>query len=97
LKILTMFLLVTEMISINFILKAIYFPISALVKWILSVSLNVQTLSLKNVKRTLNSLYHEIGCLEKLKELKVMAQSSSDLKEVTIVASRIITTLLTSS
>ena len=45
----------------------------------------------------LNSFLNEIGCLTKLKELQVHFDSSSDLIEVTIIASRIATAPLTSS
>jgi len=78
-------------------LKASDFPISALVKWILSVSLNIHTLSLNNRAEKLNIFLNEIGCLKKLKELKVFVDSSSELIEVTIIVSGIMTTMLISS
>jgi hypothetical protein len=89
-------LLVTEMININFILKATDLSISALSKWILSACLNIHTLSLYSPKKP-NGFRDEIARLKKLKELKVWVDKASDLKEVTIIASRIIATLLTSS
>jgi len=85
------------MININFILKASDFPISALVKWILSVSLNVHSLRLGIKAEKLNSLLIELGCLKKLKKLTVWGDSSSAVIEVTIVISKIMTTRLTSS
>jgi hypothetical protein len=69
--------LVTEMMKINFIFKATHFPISALVKWILSTSLSIHTLSLGIQGDKLNSLLNEIGCLEKLTELTVQSYDSS--------------------
>jgi hypothetical protein len=89
--------LVTEMININLVFKASDFPISALVKWILSVSLNIHTLRLHSKFVELNGLHNEIVRLKKLKELEVSAYKASDLKEVTLIAFRITTTLLISS
>jgi hypothetical protein len=87
------------MININFILKAsdFLFSISALVKWILSVSLNVHTLRLEVQSEMPKGFYNEIAPLKKLKKLKVKADKASELKEVTLIAIRIMTTLLTSS
>ena len=87
-------LLVTEMMKINFILKSHVFSISVLLKWILSVCLNIHTLKLSGISK---GCQNEIARLKKLKELEVWADKASRLNEVTLIASRIMTTLLTSS
>ena len=92
-----MSLLVTEMINVNFILKASNLSISALAKWILSVCLNIHILRLNIQSKKLNCLHNEIGRLKNVKLLDVQAEGASDLKEVTLIAFRITTTLLTSS
>jgi hypothetical protein len=89
--------LVSEMININLILKSHDFSFSALAKWILSFCLNIHTLTLSLNWETSNSFLSEIACLKKLKKLDVMADSASDLKEVTLIAFLIMTTLFTSS
>ena len=90
-----MSLLVTEMIKIILILKSHDLSILVLVEWILSASLNIQTLTLDSRLDGRNRFHNEIGCLNNLKELTFLAESSSDLKKVTITASRIMTTLTT--
>ena len=84
------------MMTIDFIFKSHGFSISALVKWILSACLNIHTLQLKFPKQP-KSFLNEIGRLTKLKKLDVSADKASRLKEVTLIASNIKTTLLTSS
>jgi hypothetical protein len=90
-------LLVTEMIKMKFILKTSDFPISALIKWILSVCFNIHTLKLEVQSEMPNTFHNEIAPLKKLKKMKVKADKASALKEVTLISSRITTTLLTSS
>jgi len=80
--------------KINFILKSHVFSISVLVKWILSECLNIHTLKLSGIPK---GCHNEIARLKKLKELEVWADKASRLNEVTLIASRIMTTLLTSS
>ena len=84
------------MMTIDFIFKSHGFSISALVKWILSACLNIHTLQLKFPNQP-KSFLNEIGRLTKLKKLDVSADKASRLKEVTLIASNIKTTLLTSS
>ena len=83
------------MMKINFILKSHDFSISALVKWILSACSNIQDLQIELPNQ--ESFLNEIGRLKKLKKLNVTTSNSSDLKEVTLIASIIMPTLLTSS
>jgi hypothetical protein len=84
------------MININLIFKASYFPISALVKWTLSACLNIHTLSLYSIFVELNgfALHNEIARFKKLKEVNISAYEASQLKEVTLIDFRIMTTLL---
>jgi hypothetical protein len=89
-----MSLLVTEMININFILKTSDFSISVIVKWILPVCSNIHTLRLSGISI---GCHDEIARLEKLKKLEVWAKKANDLNKVTLITSRIMTTLLTSS
>ena len=89
--------LVIGITNISFILKASDFPISALIKWILSTSLSIHTLRLYSKFVELNGLHNEIARLKKLKELMISAYKASDLKEVSFIALSITTTLLTSS
>jgi len=87
------------MMKINFILKSHDFSISALVKWILSTCVNIHDLQITFLEKP-NDFHNEIGRLKKLKKLKklnVTAYHSSDLKEVKLIASIIMPTLLTSS
>ena len=93
-----MFLRVTELmcVEIYFILRAHDFSILALVKWILSASLNIHTIKLSGDWDTTNSFHNEIAHLKKLKELDVSVYCPSNLTEVTLIAIRIMTTLLTS-
>ena len=79
------------MMRINFILKASDFSFSELVKWILSVCL--KTLTLHSLIVELNGFHDEIR-LNKLKELNILAKKATDLKEVTVIDFRIMTTLL---
>jgi hypothetical protein len=67
-------------------LKASDFSISALIKWILSVSLNIHTLRLYGKLEKLNDLHNEIARLKKLKELYISPFEASDVKEVTLIA-----------
>ena len=83
------------MMKINFILKSHDFSISALVKWILSACSNIQDLQIELPNQ--ESFLNEIGRLKKLKKLNVTTSNSSDLKEVKLIASIIMPTLLTSS
>ena len=83
------------MMKINFILKSHDFSISVLVKWILSACSNIHDLQIKLPYQ--ESFLDEIGRLKKLKKLNVTAYHSSDLKEVKLIASIIMPTLLTSS
>ena len=71
--------------------------IPALAQWILSVCLNIHTLTLTINWMTSNSFHEEIVRLKKLKELNVTTDDAIDLEEVTLIAFRITTTLLTSS
>jgi hypothetical protein len=87
-----MSLLVTKMMKINFISQEHDFSISVLVKWILSVCLSIHTMEVRFLEQT-NGFHNEMGRLKKLTKLKVMAYESSDLKEVTLVVFRIMTTL----
>ena len=84
------------MMKINFILKSHDFSISVLVKWILSACSNIHDLQIKLPKQP-KSFLNEIRRLKKLKKLNVTAYHSSDLKEVKLIASIIMPTLLTSS
>jgi len=88
--------LVSEMMNIDFILKAQDLSIPALAKWIFSVCLNIHTLRLSGMSKKLNCLHYEIVRFKKLKILNVNADGASDLKEVTLIALSITTTLLTS-
>ena len=83
------------MMKINKILKSHDFSISALVKWILSACSNIQDLQIELPNQ--ESFLNEIGRLKKLKKLNVTTSNSSDLKEVKLIASIIMPTLLTSS
>ena len=83
------------MMKINKILKSHDFSISALVKWILSACSNIHALKIKLPNQ--ESFLNEIGRLKKLKKLNVTTSNSSDLKEVKLIASIIMPTLLTSS
>ena len=83
------------MMKINFILKSHDFSISALVKWILSACSNIHDLQIELPNQ--ESFLNEIGRLKKLKKLNVTTSNSSDLKEVKLIASIIMPTLLTSS
>ena len=86
------------MITINFILKSHDFSISVLVKWILSACSNIHDLQIKLPYQ--ESFLDEIGRLKKLNKLNklnVTAAYSSDLKEVKLIASIIMPTLVTSS
>jgi hypothetical protein len=83
LQMLSMSLLVTEMMKINFILKAHDFSISVVVKWILSACLNIRTLMLSDIP---HSFRNEIARLKKLKELQLSADSARALKLVTLIA-----------
>ena len=87
------------MMKINFILKASNYSISALVRWILSVCLNIHLLQLSITPQKPSSFLNEIVRLKKLKDLVVSADEASDLKEVTLIGFRIMTimTVLTSS
>jgi hypothetical protein len=76
-------------------LKSHEFSISAFAKWILSGCVNIHTLKVESPKQS-NGLHNEIARLKKLKKIEIEA-NASDLKEVTLIASRILTTLLTSS
>jgi len=69
------------MMKINFILKVHNFSISAIVKWILSACLNIHSLS--GMLDKPDVFFNEIARLKKLKEIKVMADNASELKEVT--------------
>ena len=89
--------LVTEMMKINYNLKSDDYSISEIVKWILSVCLNIHTLTLSLNRESSDNFCNEIVRLTKLKKLDVLAVDASDLKAVTSIASRIMTTLLTSS
>jgi len=80
---LSMSLLVTEMMKINFILKAHDFSISVVVKLILSACLNIRTLMLSDIP---HSFRNEIARLKKLKELQLSADSARALKLVTLIA-----------
>ncbi len=82
-QMLSMSLLVTEMMKINFILKAHDFSISVVVKWILSACLNIRTLMLSDIP---HSFRNEIARLKKLKELQLSADSARALKLVTLIA-----------
>ena len=84
------------MMKINKILKSHDFSISALVKWILSACSNIHALKIKLPNQP-KSFLNEIGRLKKLKKLNVTTSNSSDLKEVKLIASIIMPTLLTSS
>jgi hypothetical protein len=88
---------VSEMMKINFILKSHIFPISEIVEWILSVCLNIHTLTLPINWETPNSLHNEIARLKKLKKLDVTVDEASELKEVTLTGFRITKMLLTIS
>jgi hypothetical protein len=85
--------LVTEIMQINLNSKVHDLSISELVKWILSVCLNIQTLQI-DFPQNPNSFSNEIARLKKLKKLNLTALKASDLKEVTLIALRIKTTLL---
>ena len=85
--------LVSEMVKITFVLKSYDFSFSALAKWILSVCLNIHTFH----QIQSNGLHNEIARLKELKKLVVRTITASELKEVTLIASNIKTTLLTSS
>jgi hypothetical protein len=89
-------LLVTELMKIYLILKWHDLSISALIAWILSACFNIHTLKLELPKQPIE-LHNQIARLKKLKELDVSADDASELKEVTLIAFRIMTTLLTSS
>jgi hypothetical protein len=91
-----MSLLVTEMIKIYFIFKSHDLSISALVGWIFSACFNIHSLKLELPKQPIE-FHNQIARLKKLKELDVSADDASELKEVTLIAFRIMTTLLTSS
>jgi hypothetical protein len=84
------------MIKNNFVFKSHDFSISALVQWIFSVCLNIHTLQI-DFHELPNGLHKEIARLKKLKKLDVTAKEASELKEVTLIALGITTTLLTSS
>jgi hypothetical protein len=84
------------MMKINFISKVHDFSISALVEWILSDCLNLDFLELGLISKKASSFLNEIVRLKKLKELNISAYEASELKEVTLIAFRITTTLLTS-
>jgi hypothetical protein len=80
-------------------LKAHDFSIAVLGKWILSVCLNIRTLTLPNISQ---SFCNELARLKKLKKLKVWADNARalklvTLKLVTLIALGIMTTLLTFS
>ncbi len=81
-----MSLLVSEIMKINFILKASDFSISALVKWILAACLNIHTLSLCLNWETPNSFRDEIVRLKKLKKLDVTTDEASNLELVTLIS-----------
>jgi hypothetical protein len=83
-------------VKINFIFKVDDLSISALVEWALSVGLNVYHLQIE-FPNLPDGFHNEIARLKKLKKLDVKADEASDLKEVTLNAFRITTTLLTSS
>ena len=85
------------MMKINFILKTHDLYIPELVKWILSVCLNIHTLTLSLNRESSDNFCNEIVRLTKLKKLDVLAVDASDLKAVTSIAFRIMMTLLTSS
>jgi hypothetical protein len=85
------------MMKINFIAKVHVLSIPALAKWILPVCLNIHTLTLYMDWETSNSIHDEIARLKKLKKLDVTVDKASKLKEVRLIAFRIMTTLLTSS
>ncbi len=87
--------MVSEMMKINFILNSHDFSISALVKWILPVCLNIHYLQI-NIFYLPYGLHYEIARLKKLKELDVRTAGGSELKEVTLIALSITTMLLTS-
>jgi hypothetical protein len=91
-----MSLLVTEVMKINFTLKSHDFSILVLAKWILSQCLDIHTLKVVSPKQWYN-FHNEMGRLKKLKKLDVLADEASQLKEVTLIASRIMTMLFTSS
>jgi hypothetical protein len=78
-----------------FILKSPDFSVSVLVEWIISVCLNIHTLKIEFPQHP-NSFHNKIARLEKLKKLDVMADRANELKEVTFIAFRIMTTLFTS-
>ena len=80
----------------NFILKSHDFPISEIVEWILPVCLNIHTLKI-GFHKLPNDMHNDIASLKKLKKLDVSVDEASDLKEVTLIAFRIMTMLLNSS
>jgi hypothetical protein len=84
------------MMKINYNLKSNDYSISVLVKWILSVCLNMYYLQIEILDQS-DCLHNELARLTKLKELDLKATDASKLKEVTLIAFRITTTLLTSS
>ena len=68
-----------------------------LVKWILPFCLNIHTLKLNFIDDFANDLHNEIARLNQLKDLDISTCENIDLKEVTRVAYRTKTTLITTS
>jgi hypothetical protein len=89
--------LVSEMININFFLKAHDFSVPVLAKWILSECINIHTLKMSRISKIVNCCHNEIARLKKLKKIEVWVDEASDLKEVTLIGFRIATTLFTFS
>jgi uncharacterized membrane protein YciS (DUF1049 family) len=74
------------MININFILKTSDFSLSVLVKWILSVCLDIHALRLSYFS---NDCHNEIARLKKLKKLEIWAEKASQLNKVKLIASEL--------
>ena len=82
--------------EINFVLKSHDFSFSALTKWILSTCVNIHHLQIEFLEKP-NGFLKSIARLKNLKKLDVAADRARDLKGVTMVAFKIIPTLLISS